>query len=93
MIVKQPVADLARFRKAFDELQPHRKEYGLIDIGQFLSADEPNTVIVMMEYTSLERAKEYWHSKVLAEGREKAGALGPNLTPPERVWLTEGYVE
>lgn len=89
MIVKQPVIDLARFRKKFEKLQPHRKEYGLTDIGLFLSADEPNTVIIMIEYANLERAKAYWHSKVLAEAREKAGVLSHS----ERVWYTDGYLE
>ena len=93
MIVKQPVVDLARFRSVFDELKPHRQAYGLTDIGQFHSADEPNTVIVMMEYADLARAKAYWHSDVLAEGRKKASISGPLLAPPEQIWLTDGNVE
>lgn len=93
MLVKQSVGDLALWRRAFDELKPHRQAYGLTDVGQFRSADEPNTVIVMIEYADLERAKAYWHSDVLAEGRKKAGAFGPVLAPPERVWLTDGIVE
>ena len=45
------------------------------------------------------KAKEYWHSIVLAQGRLKAGALG--LVPAgtsvqanstNQVWLTDGLV-
>lgn len=93
MLVKQPVADLGQWRKAFDEMKPHRQAYGLTDIGQFHAADEPDTVIVLLEYADLERAKAYWHSDVLAEGRKKAGVSGPLLAPPEQVWLTDGLVE
>ncbi|MGM0876572.1 MAG: antibiotic biosynthesis monooxygenase [Bacillota bacterium] len=80
---------LARFRIQFKELQPLRKEYGLTDIDLFLTADEPNTIIIMIEYENLERAKAYWNSKGLAEAREKAGVLHHS----EQVWYTGGYVE
>jgi hypothetical protein len=92
MLVKQRVADLAQWRKAFDELKLHRQAYGLTDIGQFHSADEPNTVIVILEYANLARAKEFWHSHVLEEGRKKAGVIGPLAAGSDQVWLTDGSV-
>jgi hypothetical protein len=93
MIVKQKVQDLARFQAAFDELRPMRESHGLHDVGQFRSADEPDTVIVIMEAADLAAAKAYWHSEVLAEGRKKAGAVGPLLAGVDHVWLTDGTVE
>jgi hypothetical protein len=92
MIVKQRVTDLARFQAAFDELRPIREKYGLHDVGQYRSADEADTVIVILEVKDVARAKEYWHSEVLAEGREKAGAVGPLLAGVDQVWLTNGPV-
>ena len=92
MIVKQRVSNLAQFQAAFDELKPMRERYGLRDIGQYRCADEPDTVIVIMEVADLARAKEYWHSDALAQGRKKAGALGPLLAGVDQVWLTDGPV-
>jgi hypothetical protein len=99
MIIKQRVTDLARFRAAFDELKPVREKHGLKDLGQFRAAEESDIVIVMLEVTDMARAKEYWHSTLLAQGRVRAGAVG--LVPAgtsvqadstNQVWLTNGLV-
>ncbi len=91
-MVKQRVADFAQFQAAFDQLLPMRQKYGLIDIGTFRAAEEPDTIIVLMEVTDLSRAKEYWHSEILAEGRKKAGVIGPLAAGTDQVWLTDGSV-
>lgn len=92
MMVKQRVADFTQFQSVFDSLLPKRQQYGLTDIGTFRAADEPNTVIVLMEVTDLARAKAYWHSDILAEGRRKAGIVGLLAAGPDQVWLTDGSV-
>lgn len=92
MIVKQRVSNLAQFQAAFDELRPMREKHGLRDLGQFCSADEADTVIVIMEVANLAQARAYWHSDVLAEGRKKAGALGPTEAGIDQVWLTNDTV-
>jgi hypothetical protein len=92
MIVKQKVSDLARFQRAFDDLKPKRAAAGLVDLGQFCAADDPNTVIVVMEVEDVDRAKAYWHSMDLAVGRAKAGVLGPIEAKSDQVWLTNGLV-
>ena len=55
MMVKQRITDFAQFQAAFDQLLPMRQKYGLIDIGTFRAAEEPNTIIVLMEVTDLAR--------------------------------------
>jgi hypothetical protein len=92
MVIKQRVADLGRFQAAFDELKPKREAHGLHDIGQFRSADEPNTIIVLLEVADVERARQYWQSQVLAEGRQRAGVVGPIDAGTDQVWLTNGTV-
>jgi len=92
MVVKQKVEDLKTFKKAFDGLQKKRREAGLIDVGQFHAADEPNTVIVIMQTEDLNKARQYWHSEVLAHGREQAHVVGPIEINPDHVWLTDGQV-
>jgi hypothetical protein len=92
MLVKQRVADLGQFQAAFDELKSVREVHGLTDVGQFRSADEPDTVIVILEVADVARARDYWHSDILAEGRRKAGAVGPIHAGVDQVWLTNGTV-
>jgi uncharacterized protein (DUF1330 family) len=76
MIIKQRVSDLVQFQAAFDALKPMREKHGLKDLGQFRAAEESDIVIVMLEVADMAKAKEYWHSTVLAQGRVKAGAVG-----------------
>src|SRR6476660_4962830 len=90
MIVRQRVTDLTRFQTAFDRLKPDREAAGLADLGQFCAADEPDVVIVVMEVEDISRAKEYWHSDVLAQGRTEASIVGPI---DAQVWLTDGLVK
>jgi hypothetical protein len=88
-----------QFQAAFDGLKPMREKHGLKDLGEFRAAEESDIVIVMLEVADVARAKEYWQSIVLAQGREKAGAVGlvPVATGVEagsinQVWLTNGLV-
>jgi hypothetical protein len=93
MIIKQRVSDLATFQQAFDRLKPKRSEAGLTDLGQFCSAEDPNTVIVVLEVADISRAKAYWHSNVLAAGRVEAGIVAPVEAKADQVWLTDGLVK
>ena len=80
---------LADFQAAFDELLPRRREFGLIDIGTFREASEPDAIVVLMEVTDVSaRAKECWRSQVLEAGRRKAGVVGPLQAGTDQVWLT-----
>src|SRR5690242_15914900 len=88
MIIKQRVQDLGRFQAAFDELKPLRERHGLRDIGQSRSANEADTVIVVLEVDDVARAREYWHSAMLARGRQRAGIVGPVEAGVDQVWLT-----
>jgi len=67
------VADFAQFQAIFDPLFPVRQRCGLIDPGTFCAAEEPETIIVLMKVTDLARAREYWHSQILAQGPKRPG--------------------
>jgi hypothetical protein len=92
MIIKQRVRDLSVFQRAFDKLKPMREQHGLKDIGQYRSADEPDTVIVLLEVADISTARGYWHSKALSEGRKEAGVVGPLTAGSDQVWLTDGTI-
>jgi hypothetical protein len=90
MLVKQRVADIAQWKAVFTdpELEKTRQEHGLYVTGMYRAADEPATVIVVMDMEDLERAKAFAQSDVLTEARTKAGAVGP----PDGVWYGESGV-
>jgi erythromycin esterase-like protein len=92
MIIKQGVRDLGEFQRVFDKLKPMREQHGLKDIGQYRSADEPDTVIVLLEVADISMARRYWHSKALSESRKQAGVVGPLTAGSDEVWLTNGTV-
>lgn len=92
MIIKQPVRDYAQFQRAFDALKSAREEHGLHDLGQFVSANESGTVIVVLEVDDVARAQEYWKSAVLEAGRRNAGIVGNLAAGVDQVWLTNGTV-
>ncbi|MBV9970873.1 MAG: hypothetical protein JO228_12885 [Xanthobacteraceae bacterium] len=92
MLVKQKVHDLGRFQKAFDEMKEHREKAGLKDLGQFCDSEDPNVVIVVMEAADIRKAREFWHSTVLARGRQAADIIGPLEAGTNQVWLTDGLV-
>jgi hypothetical protein len=93
MVIKQKVSNLATFQRAFDRLKAKRAEAGLTDLGQFCAANEPDTVIVVLEVADISRAKAYWHSATLARGRVEAGVVGPIEAKVDQVWLTDGLVK
>lgn len=84
MLVKQRVADIDRWDAVFraPELDAVRRRHGLVVTGTYLDADNPDTVIVVMDMADLERAREFARSAELADARERAGAIGF----PDGVW-------
>src|SRR5437763_7275531 len=78
MLVKQRVADIAQWKAIFNdpELEKIRQEHGLYVTGTYRAADEPATVIVVMEMENLERAKEFAQSNILYEALTKDGVVG-----------------
>jgi hypothetical protein len=93
MIIKQEVSDLATFQRAFDRLKAKRAEAGLTDLGQFCAANEPDTVIVLLEVADISLVESYWHSATLTKGRVEAGVVGPVEAKIDQVWLTDGLVK
>jgi hypothetical protein len=46
-----------------------------------------------MKVEDISRAKEYWHSDVLAQGRAEAGISRLIDAKSDQVWLTDGLVK
>jgi len=84
MLVKQKVADVQQWREVFEhpELDAVRRAHGLVVTGTFVDGDDPDTVIVVMDMDSIQRAREFAGSSDLASARKRAGAIGS----PDGVW-------
>ena len=73
-------------------MQPKRAAAGLTDLGRFCAADDASTVVVVLAVADVARAKAFWHSAELAQGRNEAGIIGPIEARSDQVWLTDGLV-
>jgi len=84
MLVKQRVADVTRFAQVFNapDLDAARRRHGLVVTGTYRDADDPDTVIVVMDMDDPDRARDYAQSTTLADARQRAGAVGG----PDGVW-------
>ena len=87
MLVKQRVASLEQWQVVFNDpqLDAVRREHGLAVTGTYIDADQPSTVVVVVDMTDLERARQFAASSTLAEARQRAGAVGA----PDGVWLAD----
>jgi hypothetical protein len=76
VIVKYKVADYARWKPIFDADGANRQAGGSKGGQLFRSADDPNEVIMLLEW-DLEQARQYSQSEELRARMQEAGVLGP----------------
>jgi heme-degrading monooxygenase HmoA len=65
--------DYARWKPTFDEHGATRKAAGSKGARVFRSADNPNEVIILMEWDQLKNARQFTQSQDLKKAMEKAG--------------------
>ena len=66
------VEDYAAFRKGFDGAEEERKAAGALGSSVFQSVDDPNEVIVEIEFSTADAAKAYMNSEGLRERQQRA---------------------
>ncbi len=81
--IRHKVNDFAAWKVAFDEHASMRQEAGSKGGYLFQSADDPNEVIVVLEWDDLQKARDFTSSDNLREVMQKAGVAGP----PDIVFL------
>ena len=70
------VEDYATFRKVFDGANEMRKSAGALSSSVFQSVDDPNEVIVEVEFATVDAAKAYMNSQELRERQQQSGSKG-----------------
>jgi len=76
VLVKLEVADYDRWKPIFDADGANRQAGGSKGGQLFRSADDPNEVIMLLEW-DLEQARQYSQSEELRARMQEAGVLGP----------------
>jgi heme-degrading monooxygenase HmoA len=76
LMFRGKVKDYEKWKPVFDELRPKRKEYGAIGGYLYRMADNPNEVVVLMEWESVEKARKWAMSEYVKKAFEQGGVIG-----------------
>jgi hypothetical protein len=77
MIVKLRVADFEHWKSVFDSMEKTRLEYGWTGDTIHRDAADPNIVVIVNRFGSLDGARRYGGSEVLRAAMTRAGVVGP----------------
>jgi hypothetical protein len=75
LLVRQKVADFSKWKSAYDNHSPARKEAGLKEEHLLRNLDDPNEVTLLFEVKDLEKAREFGASADLREAMRDAGVV------------------
>jgi hypothetical protein len=76
LLVRHTVEDYARWKTAFDGDAGVRKAGGSLGGRWFRSADNPNELVVLLEWSSVEKARQFAQSDDLHAAMQRAGVTG-----------------
>jgi heme-degrading monooxygenase HmoA len=74
-LVRHEVSDFNKWKKAFDETRDFRKTQGEKNFQVFRSADQPNEVIILCEWESVDSAKRFASAPDLSDRIKEAGVV------------------
>jgi heme-degrading monooxygenase HmoA len=75
MIVQHKVEDYARWKALYDEHGATRKAAGCQGTTVFRTAEDPNNVVVLLEWDDLANARQFSQSDDLRETMQEAGVM------------------
>jgi quinol monooxygenase YgiN len=84
-IVIHTVEDYEKWKKVFDEDASRRKSLGGKGARLYRNADNPNQIILVWDWESAEKARQFATSPDLREVMERAGVVGM----PQIIFLEE----
>ncbi|MCK5359289.1 MAG: antibiotic biosynthesis monooxygenase [Gammaproteobacteria bacterium] len=77
ILIKHPVQDYTIWKGAFDSFIDTRKASGEKSYHICRPIDEPNNVVILFEWDSLDKAKAFLDSEDLKAAMQQAGVTGP----------------
>ncbi len=85
VMFRTKVEDYASWRQMYDEHGATRLEGGSKGGQVFRNADDPNEVVILLQWDSHENARKFTESDDLKEAMQRAGVTAP----PDIVFLDE----
>ena len=81
ILVRHKVEDYAKWRNAFDGSIEMRKAGGELSAQVFQTSEDPNDLVLLFEWNSLDNARAFLGSDELKQGMEAAGVCSaPEIT-------------
>lgn len=81
MIVRHKVADYKAWKPVFDQHNSVRQQYGCKSDAVFSNVQDPNDVLVVLQWGSKEDAIKFGESSTLREAEARSGVVGvPEVT-------------
>ena len=74
--VDHEVVDYNAWRQVFDEVKTLRESGGELSARVFQEIDNPGKVSVLVEFESVEKAKEFFSNEQLMEAMKRSGVMG-----------------
>lgn len=85
LLIRHRVRDYARWKAAFDGHAAEREAAGSLGGRVFRDGDDPEDVVVLLEWDDLDRARDFAEREDLGRVMEDAGVLGE----PEFLFLAD----
>ncbi len=76
VLVRDKIEDYAKWKPLFDEYGATRKANGCMGERLFRNADNPNDLVILLEWDDLEKVRRFTQSQGLREQMQHAGVVG-----------------
>ena len=77
VLIHLNVQDYAQWKPVFDSVASTRQASGSRGGDLYHAAGNPNEVLVLWDWDSLDNARKFFTSAALREAMQKAGVIGP----------------
>lgn len=75
ILIRHKVKNYAKWKPVFDEHGAAREENGSWGGQLFRNADDPNELVIVLEWDSLEKARKFAQSDDLRKAMQRAGVI------------------
>ena len=77
LVVRHNVSDFTAWKVVYDELESFRAKHGCIAQRVWSAPNDPNDVLVLHDFGSVDQATAFAGSDELRSGMARAGVAGP----------------
>ena len=75
MLVRHKVKDFHKWKPVYNDHAAFRRDNGSKGAHLFRNADNPNEVLILFDWESLDKAKAFAQSEILRQKMQEAGVL------------------